>query len=271
MARLAMGVVLLAVTSVVLFGGHARLHAQPESVGPWSIVELRQYTLHPGKRDVLVDLFDAEFVETQEAVGMKIVGQFRDLDKPDRFVWIRAFRDMTSRAPALKAFYSGPVWATHKAVANSTMIDASDVLLLHPTAPHGLLPCFGTRPGKGATAAPSSLVAATIYSFSEPVSSQFLTFFERTLQPALANAGLPVLASFVTEESPNNFPALPVRERENVFVWLTKAASADEYQQRVGRLEALPEWTQAARELRSRLIKSPEVLRLQPTARSELR
>src|SRR5688572_25580775 len=55
------------------------------------ITELRQYTLHPGKRDTLIDLFDREFVETQEAVGMTLIGQFRDLDKPDRFVWLRGF------------------------------------------------------------------------------------------------------------------------------------------------------------------------------------
>src|SRR6184192_2568977 len=76
------------------------------------VVELRQYTLHPGQRDVLIDLFDREFVETQEAAGMRIIGQFRDLDHPDRFVWLRGFRDMTSRAKALTDFYGGPVWKT---------------------------------------------------------------------------------------------------------------------------------------------------------------
>ena len=48
---------------------------RPQSCCP--IVELRQYTLHPGKRDVLIDLFDREFVESQEALGMKVIGQFR--------------------------------------------------------------------------------------------------------------------------------------------------------------------------------------------------
>ena len=38
------------------------------------IVELRQYTLHPGQRDVLIELFDRELVESQEAVGMAILG-----------------------------------------------------------------------------------------------------------------------------------------------------------------------------------------------------
>ena len=41
----------------------------PAMAGMDRIVELRQYTLLPGKRDVLVDLFEAEFVESQEARG----------------------------------------------------------------------------------------------------------------------------------------------------------------------------------------------------------
>ena len=71
------------------------------------IVELRQYTVHPGKRDILIDLFDREFVEPQEAVGIKVIGQFRDLDRPDRFVWLRGFHNKTSRAKALTDFIAG--------------------------------------------------------------------------------------------------------------------------------------------------------------------
>ena len=44
------------------------------------IYELRQYTLWPGKRETLVELFDREFLESQEATGMRIDGQFRDED-----------------------------------------------------------------------------------------------------------------------------------------------------------------------------------------------
>lgn len=73
------------------------------------LVELRQYTLHPGERDSLIELFDREFVEPQEAAGMAVMGQFRDLDAPDRFVWLRGFADMDGRARSLAAFYDGPV------------------------------------------------------------------------------------------------------------------------------------------------------------------
>ena len=99
------------------------------------IVELRQYTLHPGKRHVLIDLFDREFIEPQEALGMKIIGQFRDVDDRNRFVWLRGFRDMASRAQALQDFYGGPVWKTHREAANATMVDSDNVLLLRPASP----------------------------------------------------------------------------------------------------------------------------------------
>lgn len=72
-------------------------------------VELRRYTLHPGRRDALIDLFDREFVETQEAEGMAVMGQFREPAAPDRFVWLRGFADRDSRRRGLEAFYGGPV------------------------------------------------------------------------------------------------------------------------------------------------------------------
>ena len=72
------------------------------------VIELRQYTLRPGQRDVLVELFDRQFVESQEALGMRIVGQFRDLDRADRFVWLRGFADMDSRRAALESLLRRP-------------------------------------------------------------------------------------------------------------------------------------------------------------------
>lgn len=61
------------------------------------VLELRQYTLKPGQRDAFIALFDRHFVESQEAVGMTLVGQYRDRRRPERLVWIRGFPDMQSR------------------------------------------------------------------------------------------------------------------------------------------------------------------------------
>jgi hypothetical protein len=47
-------------------------------VAACTVFELRRYLLHPGRRDELIDLFDEHFVETQEAVGMHVIGRVRD-------------------------------------------------------------------------------------------------------------------------------------------------------------------------------------------------
>lgn len=112
-----------------------------------TIVELRQYTLRPGARDTLIELFEREFVTGQEAVGITVGGRFRDLDDPDRFVWLRSFPDMDGRARALRAFYHGPVWQGHREAANATMLDSDDVLLLRGpgfSAPDGAGPVVAT-------------------------------------------------------------------------------------------------------------------------------
>jgi hypothetical protein len=237
------------------------------------VVELRQYTLHPGKRDVLIDLFDQEFVETQEAVGMKVVGQFRDLDHPDRFVWLRGFRDMPSRAKALNDFYGGLVWKAHREAANATMIDSDNVLLLRPARPtSGFSLENSKRPPVGSDEGPTSLVVTTIYYFASPVAPDFINFFEHTLRPVAASLGAIICACFVTENSENTFPALPVRAGENVFVWFSTFPDLAAYENYVACLSRSEQWRGEISTTLKRYLKgAAEVLRLSPTARSQLR
>jgi quinol monooxygenase YgiN len=126
-----------------------------------NVVELRQYTLHPGQRDVLIELFDREFLETQEAVGMRVFGQFRDAADPDRFVWVRGFDNMESRLQALTAFYKGPAWKANSAAANATMIDSDNVLLLRPKGSGFEVPDASERPSQ-ASPVPTSVIVAVL-------------------------------------------------------------------------------------------------------------
>ncbi len=64
---------------------------------------------------------------------MRVIGQFRDLDRPDWFVWLRGVADMESRRQALTDFYDGPVWKAYGPVAVDTMVNSDDVLLLEST------------------------------------------------------------------------------------------------------------------------------------------
>lgn len=232
------------------------------------VLELRQYTLRPGKRDVLIDLFDRELVEPQEAAGMRLYGQFRDTDDEDRFVWLRGFPDMAARAEALRAFYGGPVWREHREAANATMIDSDDVLLLRPATGKTGFDLPGPRPDTDAT----SLVTVTVYHLPPGSGDDFADLFVREVRPLLADLGAPPLACLRTEPSENNYPALPVREGENVFAWVAAFGDQDAHLEHIRLLGRSTRWTHDLLPLLTKhLARGPEQLHLAPTGRSLLR
>ncbi|HEV7767062.1 MAG TPA: NIPSNAP family protein [Thermoanaerobaculia bacterium] len=156
------------------------------------VFELRQYTMHPGKLDTLLELFEREFIAAQEAAGMRVNGYFLDADDPDRFVWFRSFPDMVCRKEALTRFYSGEVWLANRDTANATMIDSDDVLLLR------------LADGFSELRLPSGRFAVTVLSSDASIATQPLTLLQ-------------------TEPRENDYPRLPVRN-ENVLVAITSEA-----------------------------------------------
>jgi len=75
----------------------------------------------------------------------------------------------------------------------------------------------------------------------------------------------------VSEHSENTFPALPVREGENVFVWFARFNDAAAYERHIVTLTQSPRWRdEISKELARRLKREPEILKLSPTTRSLL-
>lgn len=232
-----------------------------------AIIELRRYTLHPGTRDSLIALFDREFVETQEAAGMRVIGQFRDPDEPDTFVWLRGFSSMEARKAALASFYGGPVWAAHADEANATMVTYDNVFLLRPAESESLKLDGCVRPAAGENAPDPADYALIIYHLKRPAGEGFLGMFEETLLPRLVASGVTTMATLVSETSANTFPRLPVREGDMVLVSLLRLAGAAGYE----RVRALAVATAAEPDVARELSRAPEVSRLMPTERSLLR
>ncbi len=229
------------------------------------VVELRQYTLHPGQGDRLVELFDREFVETQEACGLAVMGQFRDLDNADRFVWLRGFAGMAERQAGLAAFYGGPVWRAHGDAANATMAEWHDVLLLRPAWPGSGIPVRGrARPTTGD--APGR-VDARVFHLKQPATDALFRLCRERLAPVYENGGAQVLGWYATEDAPNNFPRLPVREGEHVLavfaLFADPAAAAAFDQKESWRADAEPL-------LEPWLARPTQHLRLAPTGRSAI-
>ncbi len=226
-----------------------------------TVIELRQYTLRAGQRDTLIELFDRELVETQEAVGCMVLGQFRDLDDANRFVWLRGFADMAARARALQAFYGGPAWERHRERANATMIDSDDVLLLRP-ANTAAFPVPHRQRFAASDHGPSGrgIVIATVCPLTAPAGPDLLEHFEHAIAPALRDGGASILGVFTSDSSANNFPRLPVREGVQVFSWLAGHHDHAGAQAASAALDGLRPWLGA----------SPQLLRLAPTTRSRL-
>ena len=233
------------------------------------IVELRQYSLRPGGRDILIDTFERRFIEPQEAAGARLIGQFRDVDDPDRFVWLRGFPDMRTRRRMLETFYSSPLWLTHREAVNELLVDSDNVLLLRVLRPGSGFTALGPPPAGGEVS--PRVITATICLFEQEPGQDVLDLFESVLRPALTDAGAPPIAAFVTETSPNDVPRLPVREGEHAIVWFARFpdnAAHDAYVEELARRRA---WSQSLARPGCRLVAAPQMLRLAPTPRSALR
>ena len=214
-----------------------------------TVLELRQYKIVPGRRDEMIDVFERWFVESQEADGMRLVGQFRDRDDANRFTWIRSFPDMEARERSLNAFYFGPVWQAHRDEANPLLLDNDNVLLLKPVTPELAFADTDRREPP----APADLVVATIlYLWKDPAEGFGQLFAER-----LAATGRSTLGVYAPETSENTFPRLPVRQHEKVLVWFSRVEDQA--------------WLANDPDLADVQERPAQVLRLDPTPRSRLR
>jgi hypothetical protein len=235
-----------------------------------TVLELRQYTLHPGRRDDLIALFEREFIEPQEEVGAQVLATFRDLDRPDHFVWLRGFADMATRGDALAAFYGGPVWQAHRETANATMIDSDDVHLLRPLAcDQGLQAALQPRPPVGAAPAAGGVFTITLCPLRKPADDALVHAFDQCIHPWWVGVGGDLLACWVTEPAPNNFPRLSVHENRPVIAWLTRFDDEAAQLRHAALLQASGCLERA--EWRAHLCAEATQIRLAPTPRSALR
>jgi quinol monooxygenase YgiN len=188
------------------------------------VIELRQYSLHTGAREQLVRVFEDHFVEAQEQYGMCIVGQFRDLDAPDRFVWICGFTDMETRSRAARL------------LLRSSVDGARPGGQRHHGRPHQRAPAAPRRrqgrlrvrpapspPSPEAAETDGGLVAATIHHLAVPASPEVLASIR--VDPGAGT----LLGRFVTERAQNTYPHLPVRENANVLVTFVSYATPDDF------------------------------------------
>ena len=187
---------------------------------PEQLVEFRNYEIVPGGIDAFVEHFEDHFLESQEELGMDIVGQFRVADDAQRFVWIRRYLEPSSRGASLGRFYTGPVWKEFGPRANELMVDHTDVHLL---VPHSSASAFAAshvphKEQRGAAIEATSTVVAAFYEVDERLG------LSPDLVSEMAAAvnevpGVVEVGRLVTAAVPNDFVVLPVHD-DAIALWL---------------------------------------------------
>ncbi len=239
-------------------------HAAAMTLAGCGVVEFRRYRLHPGARDVLIDVFETQLVEPQEAAGMCLGGTFLDEEDPDAFAWFRGFDDHAGRVAALAAFYGGPVWAAHREVANATMVDSDDVLMLRATEPAHAPAAARERSSAGGTPSRERVLVGVYLHDGDPATDTWLsTEVHAELERALATP----VATWRTDPTPNGFPRLPVR-RDHAFLWAATFTDGATREGALRRLRGRDRWREHLAPELSRRTTDRRHLRLTPTVRS---
>lgn len=224
-----------------------------------TLFEWRSYRTAPGRRDDLIAMFEGAFLGAYEAGGARIVATFRDLDQPDRWIWIRAFRDAESRRAALEAFYSSAAWKAGRRAANATIADTREVFLLRAVS------------GGAHAQDRAALIVATIHPLAARCEEDFAALFAAQAAPVLRAHGGAPFATFITDRRPNSFPRQRVRTSP-VFVTLTRFASVAAHDAFLAARDGDAVWIDEIRPALATCLSAPiRTHRLEPTARSALR
>lgn len=159
------------------------------------VLELRNYLLKSGQRDRFNAYFTEHFIESQAVRGGHVLGKFAVDSEPDKFFWVRGFKNMKTRSAFLPDFYRGPVWKEFGGGANEMMIDSDDVYLL-----------------KSLDNSQSFVTAGALkidyYFAKDETPEKLIELFSGRSRASL----------WVSELAENDFPALPAFQYENLLV-----------------------------------------------------
>ena len=240
--------------TMVLAGASALGAACLEPSPHANFLELRIYQAHEVDRDKFLKYFEEHFLESQEEVGMRIWGQYRDLRTPKHFVWMRGYETMEERPEKLMEFYTGPVWQARGPGVREMLVSARHVHLLEPVDPQSDLADAERTKVPESDPKKRGIVVVEVF-LNE--AADLLDTVRSLVVPTLEQGGGVTLGLYRSTEHADNFPALPFITDEKVIAW-------------IGSFESVEAYDAARQGLSETGPKVMETLVLEPGARSRL-
>ena len=87
------------------------------------LIEFREYTCLPGKRDEWVKLMEEKIVPFQTSKGVVVIGMFISEADPDLYYWIRRFDNEAARVQIYKDVYESDFWKNEMAPKATECLD----------------------------------------------------------------------------------------------------------------------------------------------------
>jgi len=201
--------------------------AEPEATAPQSsYLELRVYETKPDQRDRFLAHFEEHYLESQEAEGMRIWGQFRDVETEHNFVWMRGYAVLAERPASLMRFYTSALWyETSPKVGEMLAMKAKHVHFLGPITDAD---AFDDGLDRRDEAHDRGLVVVHLFATTSDAAPR-IGWLREKLTPALEENGARTLGLFRSSDEENNFPMLPYIEDEPALVWIGSYPDRESY------------------------------------------
>ncbi|GAB2551148.1 NIPSNAP family protein [Rhodanobacter koreensis] len=268
---------LFGIVSIVALGAAIPAPGKPSSetttmdsvqhLQDYQVVEFRRYVTSDGERAHFVKYFDTYFPEAFEQLGAMVLGQFTERGNPNRFTWLRGFRDINARPIVNAAFYYGPVWKEHRTKVNAILPDSDNVMLMRPLRPEQPITVLPAVDPVTEENGAQGVVVAQIFAVKKGSEDAFAKQAE-TAFARYRLAGVHPSGVLVSLDVPNNFPQLPIRTDGPFLVWLGVVKDNTTLDRQLAPVLASVEQSLAATGL---LRGTPERLVMDPTPRSRLR
>lgn len=208
-----------------------------ENDHPIGVIELRNYIMKPGRRDTFINLFERNFVESQDTLNGHILGRYRVGGQADHFCWIRGFENMGARSKFLPTFYHGPVWKQYHNTANSMLANNDNVYLLKPMDCHGDS-LVSARSVSSRILKPKKGITVVQFYIANSKLPHLLKLFSRGYLDQMQKSGFADFSLWKSEMQQNDFPQLPVFQDKNLLVIISFFSNEREHLAAVQKLES---------------------------------
>jgi hypothetical protein len=94
-----------------------------------AIFEIRIYPVREGGMEEWVEFMRTKVAPFIESKGMKVEAMFRGVEDPNKYVFIRSFKDQTHREDLYKAVYESDDWQENYKPTVRRLVDVENAVI----------------------------------------------------------------------------------------------------------------------------------------------